>query len=114
MTILLNIIWALWHLPFFLFGGMGHTNVFVSYILFVVITMELGIILNYIRIKTNSVFGAILLHPIPNIILMIVTGFTTVENEFWASHPNIIGIILLFPFAFYYYRKGKTLYYELE
>ena len=29
--------------------------------------IEFGIILNYIRMKTNSVFGAILVHPIANI-----------------------------------------------
>ncbi|MFY9116066.1 MAG: type II CAAX endopeptidase family protein [Bacteroidales bacterium] len=66
MTILLNVIWALWHLPMFFFG-MGHGNVFVSFTLFVIMCIEFGIILNYIRMKTNSVFGAILVHPIANI-----------------------------------------------
>lgn len=41
-------------------------------------------------------------------------GFTKIENEFWAAHPNIIAIIILIPFAFYYYRKGRTIYYNLS
>jgi len=114
MTILLNVIWALWHLPMFVFGGMGHSNIFTSFILFIIISIECGIILNYIRIKTNSVFGAILVHPIANISAWVIMGFTKIENEFWAAHPNIIAILILLPFAFYFYRKGRKLYIDLS
>ena len=110
MTLTLNIIWAFWHLPMFIFGGMGNSNLLISFSLFIIISIEFGILLNYIRIKTNSVFGAILLHPIANISAWIVSGFFQVDNEFWAKHPNIISILIILPFSIYYYRKGKELY----
>lgn len=114
MTILLNVIWALWHLPMFILGGMGHSNLLISFTLFVIISIEFGIMLNYIRLKTNSVFGAILVHPVANISSWLIMGYTRIDNEFWASHPNIIAIVILFPISLYYYKKGQKLYYDLN
>ena len=89
MTLLLNIVWALWHLPMFVLGGMGHGNAVFSFILFIITCIEFGILLNYIRIKTNSVFGAIFLHPFANIYSFISLGIFKIENKFWAGHLNI-------------------------
>ena len=110
MTFLLNIVWALWHLPMFVLGGMGHGDKLISFGLFTIMCVEYGILLNYIRIKTNSVFGAILLHPFANICGFIISGLFTIKNEFWAAHPNIIAILIFLPFSIYYYRKGKEIY----
>jgi len=111
MTLTLNIIWAFWHLPMFIIkNGMGHDNLLISFSLFIIISIEFGILLNYIRLKTNSVFGAVLLHPVANISGWIVFGLFQVNNEFWTQHPNIISILIILPFSIYYYRKGRELY----
>ncbi|MCK4662418.1 MAG: CPBP family intramembrane metalloprotease [Bacteroidales bacterium] len=110
MTLLLNIVWALWHLPMFILGGMGHGNIVFSFVLFTITCLEFGILLNYIRIKTNSVFGAIFLHPFANICGFISLGIFRIDNEFWAGHSNIISILILLPFSIYYYLEGKKLY----
>ena len=82
----------------------------VSFVLFTILCVEYGILLNYIRIKTNSVFGAILLHPFANICGFFISGLFTIKNEFWAAHPNIIAILIFLPFSIYYYRKGKEIH----
>ena len=107
LVISINLIWSLWHLPVY----MRYGNV-ISFIFFTVSCFEFGIILMYLRVKTNSVIPAMLLHALYNTIFIIVSKTMKPEVQYLSGFPNIIMLVVLSPLAIYYYKKGKVIYNE--
>ena len=111
MVLYINIIWAFWHLPMFLSGYMSKGNILINFPLFIIACIEFGIILLYVRIKTKSVIASMILHPCANIFNgVIALRLMEINNTYFAGWPNFIAVIVLLPFAIYYYKKGKELY----
>lgn len=110
ITILINVVWALWHLPMFLFDSTNSDNLLYRFGMFMLMCIEFGIFLNYLRIRTNSVWGAIILHPMTNIFSYILTSYFVINNNFWGKHPNLIVVLCLLPFSVFYFLKGKKYY----
>jgi uncharacterized protein len=112
LVLFINIIWAFWHLPMFISGYMSKGNILINFPLFIIACIEFGIILLYVRIKTKSVIASMILHPCANIFNgVIAMRFMDINHIYFAGWPNVIAVIVLLPFAIYYYRKGKELYY---
>jgi len=66
----------------------------------------------YLRVKTNSVIPAMLLHALYNTIFIIVSKTMKPEVQYLSGFPNIIMLVVLSPLAIYYYKKGKVIYNE--
>ena len=114
ITFLINVVWAFWHLPVFLFDS-GNNGIFIyRFGTFLMMAIEFGILLNYFRIRTNSVWGAIILHPLTNIFSYFINTYFIINDSFWGKHPNFIVVMCLLPFAIYYYIKGKKYFQSFQ
>jgi membrane protease YdiL (CAAX protease family) len=106
ITIIINLIWAIWHLPSHYFSLEGH--IWISFPLFIVSCFELGIIMQYLRVKTGSVIPCILFHALFIIPLMLSNLKTKIL--YLGSFPSIIMLLLLLPISIYCYRAGQRLH----
>jgi membrane protease YdiL (CAAX protease family) len=105
-----TIIWSVWHLPTHFLKFQDH--LFIQYPVFIISLLELSIIMTYLRIRTNSVIPAILVH---SLIAMLYESFfkssSTYSYMYFLTFPSITMILLLLPVSIYYYKKGSKLYY---
>jgi membrane protease YdiL (CAAX protease family) len=106
ITIIINLIWSIWHIPTHYYSLEGH--IWISFPLFIISCFELGIIMQYLRIKTDSVIPCILFHSLLVIPLMLA-GLKT-KVLYLGSFPSIIMILLLLPITFYCYKVGKRIH----
>jgi membrane protease YdiL (CAAX protease family) len=106
ITIIINLIWAIWHIPSHYYTLEGH--IWISFPLFIVSCFELGIIMQYLRVKTDSVIPCILFHALFVIPLML-SGLKT-KVLYLGSFPSIIMILLLLPITIYCYRVGQRIH----
>lgn len=106
ITIIINLIWAIWHIPTHYYSLEGHF--WISFPLFIVSCFEFGIIMQYLRVKTDSVVPCILFHSL-FIIPLMLAGLKT-KVLYLGSFPSIIMILLLLPISIYCYRVGQRLH----
>lgn len=106
ITITINLVWSIWHIPTHYKILEGH--LWISYPLFIISCFELGIIMQYLRVKTNSVIPSILFHAFYMIPLMSL-GLKT-KVLYWGSFPYIIIILLLIPLTVYCYKAGEKIH----
>ena len=109
LIVITSIIWSIWHLPTHFLKFQDH--LFIQYPVFVISLFELSIIMTYLRIRTNSVIPAILLH---SLIAMLYESFfkssANYSDMYFMTFPSITMILLLLPVSIYYYKKGSKLY----
>ncbi len=106
ITVIINLIWAIWHLPSHYYTLEGH--IWISFPLFIVSCFELGIIMQYLRVKTDSVIPCILFHALYIVPLMLFNLKTKVL--YLGSFPTIIIILLLLPITIYCYSVGQRIH----
>ena len=106
ITIIINLIWAIWHIPSHFYVLEGH--IWISFPLFIITCFELGIIMQYLRVKTNSVIPCILFHAL-FIFPLMLSGLKT-KVLYLGSFPYIIMILLLLPITIYCYRVGQRIH----
>jgi len=109
LIVITSIIWAIWHLPTHFSKFENH--LYIQYSFFIISCFELSIIMAYLRIRTNSVIPAILLHSL--LALLYESFFKPTSNYkdiYFMTFPSIIMILLLLPIAIYYYKRGSKLY----
>ena len=109
LIVITSIIWAIWHLPTHFSKFENHF--YVQYPFFIISCFELSIIMAYLRIRTNSVIPAIILHSL--IALLYENFFKSTLNYkdfYFLTFPSILMILLLLPVSIYYYKRGCKLY----
>lgn len=106
ITIIINLIWAIWHTPSHFNRLEG--NIWISFPLFIVSCFELGIIMQYLRVKTDSVIPCILFHAL-FIFPLMLSGLKT-KVLYLGSFPYIIMLLLLLPLTIYCYRVGQIIH----
>jgi uncharacterized protein len=82
-SLLSGIIWAFWHYPLILFADYNNSGVssILGLFFFTVVVIGLSFIYAWLRIKTNSLWTAVLLHASNNVYIQaIFTPFTTKTN----------------------------------
>ena len=109
-VIVINLIFALWHLPLFIFPGPYQGNVLVKLPLFIIACLELGTLLLYLRRKTNSLVPCMLLHCSATFVPNLLNRFYVMNDMDWAGFPNVFVVSLMAPVAIWYYRKGRGLH----
>ena len=106
ITIIINLIWAIWHIPTHYYSLAGHF--WISFPLFIINCCEIGIIMQYLRVKTNSVIPSILFHALI-IIPLMSTGMQS-KVLYLGSFPSIIMILLFLPLTIYCYKAGQRIH----
>lgn len=104
MAVLTGAIWTAWHLPFILFGSYhGSGELWFSLAVFIPSVICSGIVLAWLRLKSGSVWTAVLFHGIWNYFIQHIYPMLTVQTpatemitgEFgWAS-PVIYLVLAL-------------------
>lgn len=108
-VITINLVFALWHLPLFIFPGPYKGSILLKLPLLIFACLELGTVLLYVRKLSNSVIPCMLLHCAASFVPNILSRFYVINNEIWAGFPNVFVVVLFAPVAGWYYRKGKML-----
>lgn len=108
-SILIGIIWGLWHNPFFIerFYYLG------APFLFITMTVALSIILNYLRFKSKSIWPAVVIHGIHNFILFDILDLFTggTQKVYFVGETGIItvGITILIALVFLLIYKNSPI-----
>ena len=106
ITIIINLIWSIWHIPTHYYSLEGHF--WISFPLFIVSCFEIGIIMQYLRVKTDSVIPCILFHAL-FIVPFMLAGLKT-RVLYLGSFPSIIMLIFLLPITIYCYGVGQRIH----
>jgi membrane protease YdiL (CAAX protease family) len=106
ITIIINLIWSIWHIPTHYYSLEGHF--WISFPLFIASCFELGIIMQYLRVKTDSVIPCILFHAL-FIVPFMLAGLKT-RVLYLGSFPSIIMLLFLLPITIYCYSVGQRIH----
>lgn len=88
-SLILGIIWSIWHLPLFFIDGTVQQS--INFIGYTIITILFSILITVLFMKTNfSVFSAIIIHTTSNLSYGIFPIFTTLQGGI-----NILFLMLL-------------------
>ena len=88
-----GLIWGLWHIPFFLAWGTGqelHESRSVSLFFFVAYTVALAYLVSYLRLRSGSIWPAVLAHASGNTIIRWVFEGFTVASPFWKGELRLL------------------------
>jgi Type II CAAX prenyl endopeptidase Rce1-like len=106
ITIIINLIWAIWHIPTHYHSLEG--QFWISFPLFIVNCFEIGIIMQYLRVKTDSVIPCVLFHAL--LIIPLMSSGMQSKVLYLGSFPSIIMILLFLPLTVYCYRVGQKMH----
>lgn len=110
LVLVINIVWALWHLPLFFENGPYQGNAIFKFILFVICCIEFGILLLYLRVKSQSLIPCMVLHCFGSFIPYLLLHVYNINDVNWAGFPNLILVLIFIPFAALFYIRGRDLH----
>ncbi|WP_394222260.1 CPBP family intramembrane glutamic endopeptidase [Alteromonas gracilis] len=107
-----GVIWSMFHWPLIFYGMYGNqtTSIYYQLSCFTVFIIATGTIMAYIRLKTNSVWTAVMYHASSNIFIQKVFNPMTIEKEtslFFVDEFGIVLAIVASIVAFFFWLKGK-------
>ena len=112
-SLLTGFIWGIWHLPILLFAdyNSGTSNWFAM-TCFMVLVICISFIYTWFRMKSGSLWTAVILHGSHNLFIQSIFTPLTKDNGNTAYYIDEFGIILpivAFGFAIYYWTKRNEL-----
>lgn len=112
-------IWAMWHWPLMFMGLYGNDVTPLSYQLFffTICIMSMSVIMTYIRLRTRSLWPAVIFHMSHNVFLQKFFGPVTSENIQSAWFLDEFGAVLpvtIFLVAIYFFRNGRKEFSTVE
>lgn len=108
-SLILGLIWSLWHLPLFHAVGTNQYEYHWSFLNFTITITSLCFIFTYFYIKTNeNLFTAVLIHWIYACLSGVVNA-GIVRSSLYASLEFIPGIIIGLVFAFMLYKEKAAI-----
>jgi membrane protease YdiL (CAAX protease family) len=113
VALISGLIWSMWHWPLIFMGLYGNDITPLTYQLFffTLIIVSNAVIMTYLRLKTNSLWTAVIFHMSFNVFLQKIFAPLTIENENSAWYIGEFGAVpalVALVFAFFFWRKGKT------
>ncbi|MEN3013206.1 MAG: CPBP family intramembrane glutamic endopeptidase [Endomicrobiia bacterium] len=94
-SLIIGVIWGLWHAPLVLQGHNYPTNPYLGVIWMIIFCVLYSPIFNFIRIKSNSVIAPSILHGAVNATYGFSILFLKGGNEFSVGMLGVSGFILL-------------------
>ncbi len=108
-----GLLWAVWHWPLMFMGLYGNeaTPFLYQLVCFTLCIMSMSVIMTYVRLKTDSLWPAVIFHMSHNVFLQKFFGPMTSAkansawflDEFGAVMPAILLVLAVF-----YWRKGNS------
>lgn len=112
-SLISGIIWGVWHLPILLFADYNSgTSSWYAMICFMVLIIGISFIYTWFRIKSGSLWTAVILHATHNLFIQNIFTPLTSETGNTAYYIDEFGIVLPIVgigFAIYYWSKRKEL-----
>ena len=114
-----GLVWAVWHWPLIFMGLYGNegTPLYYQLFFFTLLIIADGVIMTYLRFKTDSLWTAVIFHMSGNVFLQKVFEPLTVKNEHSAWYVGELGAVpalVAFVVAIYFWKKGKTEFGDLS
>ena len=106
ITIIISLIWSIWHIPTHYYSLEG--RFWISFPLFIVSCFEFGIIMQYLRVKADSVIPSVLFHAF--MIIPLMSSGMQSKVLYLGSFPSIIMLLLFLPLTIYCYRVGQRIH----
>ncbi|MGS2739520.1 CPBP family intramembrane glutamic endopeptidase [Sinomicrobium sp. M5D2P17] len=112
-SLISGFIWAVWHLPILLFADYNSgTPVWYAMICFFVLVLSAGFIFTWYRMKSGSLWTAVILHASHNLFIQAIFTPLTIDNGNTAYFTDEFGAVLplvTLGFAVYFWRRRKEL-----
>ncbi len=114
-----GLVWAVWHWPLIFMGLYGNegTPLYYQLFFFTLFIIADGVIMTYLRFKTDSLWTAVIFHMSLNVFLQKVFEPLTVKNENSAWYVGEFGAVpalVAFAVAIYFWKRGKTEFGDLS
>ena len=108
-----GIIWAVWHYPLLIFGDYnGGAPSWYSLVTFTIGVMSMSFIMTWVRLKSGSLWPAVILHASHNLFIQTFFDPITIQNDntkYFTGEFGIVIPIITFIFAVYFWRRRKEL-----
>ncbi|WP_273565860.1 CPBP family intramembrane glutamic endopeptidase [Maribacter halichondriae] len=112
-SLISGFIWGIWHLPILLFADYkSATPYWYAMSCFVVLTISMSFIYTWFRVKSGSLWTAVILHASHNLFIQrIFTPLTedTGNTAYYIDEFGIVLPIVVIGFAAYYWTKRREL-----
>lgn len=107
-----GVIWGLWHAPiiFYTKFNAGPLNLEVQFLNYMVLTIGLSFIMQYLRVRSASVWPAVVLHASHNIYLMTIMQPMTIQYDETWRYASEFGFFLPFTvlaFGLYFWWRAR-------
>ena len=110
-SLISGFIWGIWHLPILLFGGYNSgTPSWFALTCFMVMILSISFIFTWYRIKSGSLWTAVILHATHNLFIQnIFTPLTpdTGNTAYYIDEFGIVMPIVAMGFALYYWTEKE-------
>ena len=109
-----GLLWAVWHWPLIFMGlyGAGEATPFLYQLsFFTLCIMSMSVVMTYFRLRTDSLWPAVVFHMSHNVFLQKFFGPMTSEHSNSAWFLGEFGVVvpgILVVLAIFYWRKGNT------
>lgn len=105
-----GLVWALWHLPiiFWTKYNAGPNDIELQFLNYCLMTIGMSFILTYLRVRSDSLWPAVILHASHNIyVLTIMQPMTVQYTETWryASEFGFILPLVILAVGLYFWRR---------
>ncbi|WP_444902719.1 CPBP family intramembrane glutamic endopeptidase [Microbulbifer sp. CnH-101-E] len=112
VALISGFIWAAWHWLMMIAGVYGNETVPLGYQLFFFTLglMSMSVIMTYIRLRSNSVWPAVIFHMSHNVFIQKFFNPLTMQNTDSGWYINEFGVVLpvvIFCTSIYFWRKGQ-------
>jgi membrane protease YdiL (CAAX protease family) len=107
-----GLIWSIWHWPLIIMGiyGNGVTHVYYQLLCFTVFITSISFVMTYLRLKTNSLWTAVVFHMSINVFSQKVFEPLTgkrLNSEWFLGDTGVVLAIVSLIVAFYFWGKGR-------
>jgi len=114
-----GLVWSAWHLPLFLMGiyGADGTPMYYQLFFFTLLLVSNSVTMTYLRLKTNSLWTAVIFHASANVFLQkFFTPMTqTSEHSAWyVDEFGAIPALVALAVGIYFWRKGEAEFGQAE
>ena len=114
-----GLIWSMWHWPLIFMGLYGNdgTPLYFQLFFFTLFITSNAMIMAYLRLKTNSLWTAVIFHMSGNVFLQKVFDPLTIETDSSAWYVNEFGLVpalVAFVIAICFWKKGKAEFGDLS
>jgi len=113
-SLLSGAIWAVWHLPFLLYGGYhGSTPRWYSFLCFAAMVIPSGFLYTWVRLRSGSLWPCVLLHVVHNFYIQVVltprTGDTGPTRWWVDEFGAALAIVNILMGLYIWWRQRETL-----